>query len=47
LGATYINGQRQSPGTVPAPEREPVDAAIAALLETLAAVPDLLEVLRP
>jgi len=44
LLATYVNGQWQSLGTVPWPEREQVDAAIGALLETLSAVPDLLEV---
>ena len=44
LLATYVNGQWQSLGTVPGPEREQVDAAIGALLETLSAVPNLLEV---
>ena len=44
LLATYVNGPWQSLGTVPGPEREQVDAAIGALLETLSAVPDLLEV---
>ena len=44
LLATYVNGQWQSPRAVPRPEREQVDAAVGALLETLSAVPDLLEV---
>jgi len=44
LLATRVNGQWQSLGTASLTAREHVDAAIDAVLETLAAVPDLLEV---
>jgi high-affinity iron transporter len=44
LLATRVNGQWQSLGTASLPAREQVDAAIDAVLETLSAVPDLLEV---
>jgi high-affinity iron transporter len=43
LLATRVNGQWESPGTASPAAREHVDAAIDAVLETLAAVPDLLE----
>ena len=46
LLATRANGQWESLGTASLATREHVDAAIDAVLETLAAVPDLLEV-RP
>ena len=44
LLATRVNGQWESLGTASPAAREHVDAAIDAVLETLAAVPDLLEV---
>jgi high-affinity iron transporter len=44
LLATRVNGQWESLGTASLAAREHVDAAIDAALETLAAVPDLLEV---
>jgi high-affinity iron transporter len=44
LLATRVNGQWESLGTASLAAREQVDAAIDAVLETLAAVPDLLEV---
>jgi high-affinity iron transporter len=44
LLATRVNGRWQSLGTVSQSAREHVDSAIGALLETLASVPDLLEV---
>jgi high-affinity iron transporter len=44
LLATRVHGQWESLGTTPLAARENVDAAIDAVLETLAAVPDLLEV---
>ncbi len=44
LLATRVNGQWESLGTASPAAREQVDAAIDAVLETLAAVPDLLEV---
>jgi len=44
LLATTTNGAWQTLGTASQPAREHVDAAIGAALETLAAVPDLLEV---
>jgi high-affinity iron transporter len=44
LLATRVNGQWESLGTASLTAREHVDAAIDAVLETLAAVPDLLEV---
>ncbi len=44
LLASKANGQWQSPAAVTAGQRQQVNAAIGALLETLAAVPDLLEV---
>jgi high-affinity iron transporter len=44
LLAARVNGRWQSPGTVSLTAREHIDAATGALLETLAAVPDLLEV---
>jgi high-affinity iron transporter len=44
LLATRANGQWQSPATVSLAQRQHVDAATGALLETLASVPDLLEV---
>jgi high-affinity iron transporter len=44
LLATKADGQWQSLATVSLDKRQHVDAAIGALLETLAAVPDLLEV---
>jgi high-affinity iron transporter len=43
LLATRVNGHWESLGTAPLPAREDVDAAIDAVLETLSAVPDLLE----
>ena len=43
LLATQANGEWQSLGTAPLSAREQVDSAIGGLLETLAAVPDLLE----
>jgi high-affinity iron transporter len=44
LLATQAHGQWQSPAAVSLTQRQDVDAAIGQLLETLAAVPDLLEV---
>ncbi len=44
LLATRVHGQWESLGTASLAARENVDAAIDAVLETLAAVPDLLEV---
>jgi high-affinity iron transporter len=44
LLATQVNGQWQSLTAVSLDQRQHVNAAIGALLETLAAVPDLLEV---
>jgi high-affinity iron transporter len=44
LLATRVNGQWESLGTASVAAREDVDAAIDAVLETLSAVPDLLEV---
>jgi high-affinity iron transporter len=44
LLATQVNGQWQSLSTASLSAREDVDAAIGAVLETLSAVPDLLEV---
>lgn len=44
LLATQVNGQWESLGTASPAARENVDAAIDAALETLSAVPDLLEV---
>jgi len=44
LLATRVNGQWESLTTASLSAREQVDAAIGALLETLSAVPDLLEV---
>ena len=44
LLATQVGGQWQSLGAAPLAARQHVDAAIGALLETLSAVPDLLEV---
>ncbi len=44
LLATQANGQWQSPTQVTLDQRQRVNAATGALLETLAAVPDLLEV---
>lgn len=44
LLATRVNGQWESLGTASLTAREQVDAAIDAVLETLSAVPDLLEV---
>ncbi len=44
LLATRVNGQWESLGTASLAAREQVDAAIDAALETLSAVPDLLEV---
>jgi high-affinity iron transporter len=44
LLATRVNGQWESLGTASLTARENVDAAIDAALETLSAVPDLLEV---
>jgi high-affinity iron transporter len=44
LSATKANGQWQPLATVSLAERQRVNAAMGALLETLAAVPDLLEV---
>jgi high-affinity iron transporter len=44
LLATRVNGQWEPLGTASLTAREHVDAAIDAVLETLAAVPDLLEV---
>jgi high-affinity iron transporter len=44
LLATRVNGQWESPDTASVSAREQVDAAIDAALETLDAVPDLLEV---
>ena len=44
LLATQANGQWQSPTAVSLDQRQHVDGAIGQLLETLAAVPDLLEV---
>jgi len=44
LLATEANGQWQSLTAVTLDERQHVNAAIGALLETLASVPDLLEV---
>jgi high-affinity iron transporter len=46
LLATRVNGHWESLGAASAAAREHVDAAIDAVLETLAAVPDLLEI-RP
>jgi high-affinity iron transporter len=43
LLATRVNGRWESLGTAPLAAREDVDAAIDAVLETLSAVPDLLE----
>jgi high-affinity iron transporter len=47
LLATRVNGRWESLGTVSVAARERVDAAIGAVLETLSAVPDLLEVPPP
>jgi high-affinity iron transporter len=44
LLATQVNGQWQSLSTASLSAREDVDAAIGAVLETLSAVPDLMEV---
>jgi high-affinity iron transporter len=44
LSATQAKGEWQSLATVPLAQRRHVNAAIGALLETLAVVPDLLEV---
>jgi high-affinity iron transporter len=44
LLATRINGQWESLSSASLPAREQVEASIGAVLETLAAVPDLLEV---
>jgi high-affinity iron transporter len=44
LLATRVDGQWESLAVAPLPAREQVDAAIDAVLETLSAVPDLLEV---
>ena len=44
LLATRVNGQWQSLAAASPAAREQVDAAIDAVLETLAAVPDLLEI---
>jgi high-affinity iron transporter len=44
LLATRVNGQWQSLAATPLPERQHVDAAVGSTLETLDAVPDLLEV---
>jgi high-affinity iron transporter len=44
LLATQVDGQWQSMQQTPLAQREAVDAAIGSLLETLAQVPDLLEV---
>jgi high-affinity iron transporter len=44
LLATRVNGHWESLATAPLLARERVDAAIGAALETLDAVPDLLEV---
>jgi high-affinity iron transporter len=44
LLATQAGGQWQSPAAVTLDQRQHVNAAIGALLETLASVPDLLEV---
>jgi high-affinity iron transporter len=44
LLATRVNGQWESLSTASVSAREQVDSAIGALLETLSAVPDLLEV---
>jgi high-affinity iron transporter len=44
LLATQVNGAWTPLGSAPLTERERVDAAIGALLETLSSVPDLLEV---
>jgi len=43
LLATRVNGRWESLGTAPLAAREEVDAAIDAVLQTLSAVPDLLE----
>jgi len=43
LLATRVNGRWESLGTAPLAAREDVDAAIDAVLQTLSAVPDLLE----
>ena len=43
LLSVRAGGQWQSPGTVPLPAREQVGSAIGGLLESAAAVPDLLE----
>jgi high-affinity iron transporter len=44
LLATQVSGQWTSLGSAPLADRQRVDAAIGALLETLSSVPDLLEV---
>jgi high-affinity iron transporter len=44
LHTTRVNGQWESLSEAPLPVRQHVDASIGAVLETLDAVPDLLEV---
>ena len=44
LLATQVNGNWQSPATAPRSAREYADSAIGVLLESLASVPDLLEI---
>ena len=44
LLATRVNGNWQSPATAPRSAREYADSAIGVLLESLASVPDLLEI---
>jgi high-affinity iron transporter len=44
LSATDVDGHWQAPDQVSRADRESIDAAVGALLQTLAAVPDLLQV---